>query len=224
MVHPGLYTGDSATPNGQRYDITVGERSVLEQYERAIDAARSSIYIENQALPIPAIARRLELALKRGVEIVLLVPAEPESHVRKARLDSARSELFDCVETLGRHETFTLVGLTAPSTTGRAVIYVHAKAMLVDDAWATVGSCNLHANSLFGHTEMNASIWDPVVVRALRCQLLAEHLDQDTNALSDREALRLYRQIALRNRLANENNDDAWQGLAFALDPADYGR
>jgi cardiolipin synthase len=75
-----------------------------------------------------------------------------------------------------------------------------------------------------GHTEMNASIWDPDVVRSLRCQLLAEHLDQDTNSLSDRAALRLYRQIALRNRLANERNDDAWQGLAFALDPAEYGR
>lgn len=36
--------------------------------------------------------------------------------------------------------------------------------MLVDDAWATIGSCNLHSSSLFGKIEMNASL-DPEVVR-----------------------------------------------------------
>jgi len=224
MVHPGLSTDGSATPDGRGHDIIAGEMSILEQYERAIDAARSSIYIENQALAVPAIARRLEFALRRGVEIILLVPAEPESHVRKARLAPARSEFFECVEMLDHHKTFTLVGFNAPYLAGRSAIYVHAKAMLVDDAWATVGSCNLHANSLSGHTEMNASIWDPAVVRTLRCQLLAEHLNHDTNALSDRAALQLYRRIAECNRLAKERNDDGWQGLAFALDPAEYGR
>jgi cardiolipin synthase len=221
MVHPGRYTDSRATPGGEAYDISGGERSILEQYEYAIEAATSTIYIENQALPIPRIARRLEDALKRGVDVVLLVPANPEDHVRAARLDPARAAVFDGVEALGRYENFTLAGIAVPGGPGvRNAIYVHAKIMLVDDVWATIGSCNLHANSLSGHTELNAAIWDPAVVRGLRCQLLAEHLDQDTASLDDRAAFRFYRQMADRNR----SRADGWQGLAFALIPSAYAR
>jgi phosphatidylserine/phosphatidylglycerophosphate/cardiolipin synthase-like enzyme len=95
--------------------------------------------------------------------------------------------------------------------------------MLVDDAWATIGSCNLHANSLYGNTEMNASIWDPEVVHALRCELLAEHLDQDTAGIDDRAALCRYRGIARENCRRRDAGDFKWQGLAFSLDPATYG-
>ena len=40
---------------------------------------------------------------------------------------------------------------------------------------ATIGSCNLHNDSLYGHSEMNAIFYVPENVRALRVQLLAEH-------------------------------------------------
>ena len=95
--------------------------------------------------------------------------------------------------------------------------------MLIDDAWATIGSCNLHSNSLYGHSEMNATFYDPETVRALRVQLLAEHLATDTTDLDDRDALHLYRRIADANRAKGAAGDFAWQGLAFSLDPAAYG-
>jgi cardiolipin synthase len=142
------------------------ERSILDQYEQAIDAAERSIYIENQAIPIPRISVRLEAALQRGVEVVLLVPAVPEEYVYAARKDPGRRAVFDRLEALGRYPRFRLAGLS---------VYVHCKLMLVDDAWATVGSCNLHAYSLGGHSEMNASIWDEVVVRDLRGRLQRKH-------------------------------------------------
>jgi cardiolipin synthase len=96
--------------------------------------------------------------------------------------------------------------------------------MLVDDRWATIGSCNLHANSLGGHTEMNASVWDADVVRGLRCELLAEHLGRSTSALDDRAAMQLFRQTAERNRVALKDNGAGWQGLAVTLEPTEYGR
>ena len=123
--------------------------------------------------------------------------------------------------------------MTTPARVGLAVsegegkhraVYVHAKAMLVDDAWATVGSANLHAYSLGGHPEMNASIWDADVVRGLRCALLAEHLGQNTSQLGDRAAMRLFREIARHNRIAMEGCDAGWHGLAINLDPTEYGR
>jgi cardiolipin synthase A/B len=137
------------------------ERTIFDQYLLAIGAAKEAIYIENQAIPIPPIADALEEALKRGVDVVILVPAQPETHVRKARQDPARFLLFDRVASLGRYERFSLVGIAAMNTDGkRQDIYVHGKIMLLDDEWATIGSCNLHSNSLSGHTEMNASIWE----------------------------------------------------------------
>jgi phosphatidylserine/phosphatidylglycerophosphate/cardiolipin synthase-like enzyme len=99
----------------------------------------------------------------------------------------------------------------------RRPIYVHCKLMIVDDAWTTIGSCNLHANSLGGQTEMNASIWDAAVARDLRCVLFQRHLGVDTASLSDVEAVRLYRSIADMNGRAD------WQGGAFTLEPQKYG-
>jgi cardiolipin synthase A/B len=225
MVHPGRYCDNHATPQGRPYNIAAGERSILEQYRVAIEAARSSIYIENQALPVPEIAWLLENALKRGVELVLLLPASPEKQVRASRHNPNRAELFDRVAALGRYPNFTLAGIAAPDQRQqRTPIYVHGKIMLVDDAWATIGSCNLHASSLSGNSEMNAAIWDPGVVRALRCQLLAEHLSLDTTDLDDRAALARYRQIAEHNRRGMDDPDFVWQGLAFALSPSEYGK
>jgi cardiolipin synthase len=225
MVHPGRYGDSHPSPESLAHDIGGGERSILAQYLQAIGDARSSIYIENQAIPVPEVATALETVLKRGVAVVALVPADPEGHVRAARQNPQRKALFDGLAALGRYENFALAGIAGLDAQGRrSNIYVHSKIMLVDDTWVTIGSCNLHANSLSGHTEMNAAIWDPPVVRALRCELLAEHLGRDTAGIDDRSALRLYRQIARENRRRRDANDGKWQGLAFSLEPATYGR
>jgi phosphatidylserine/phosphatidylglycerophosphate/cardiolipin synthase-like enzyme len=223
-VHAGRYSDSHSSPDSARFDIAGGERSILVQYRQAIGAARRSIYIENQAIPIPEVAVSLEQALKRGVDVVVLVPADPEAHVHAARKNPQRKALFDGIAALGRHENFALAGIAGVNAGGsRSNVYVHAKIMLIDDAWATIGSCNLHAHSLSGHSEMNASIWDSQAVRALRCELLAEHLGRDTAGIDDRAALRLYREIARENRRKRDANDFNWQGLAFSLDPARYG-
>ena len=108
-----------------------------------------------------------------------------------------------------------LVGIGADDR--RKSIHVHSKLMLIDDEWAMVGSCNLHRFSLFGNGEMNAAFSDPHTVRTFRCELLQEHLDQDTSGMDDRSALRLFREIARQNRRKLEAGDHAWQGLAFEL-------
>lgn len=173
---------------------------------------------------MPAVTRRLENALRRGVEVVILVPAEPEPWVRTARRNPAHRPLFEGIEALARHDNFMLAGLVAmDGRAGPRPTYVHAKTMLVDDAWVTIGSCNLHSNSLSGHTEMNAAIWDPKVSRALRCELLAEHLAHDTDGFDDRAALRLFRQVAMHNRIGAAKQGINSQGLAFALAPSEYG-
>ncbi len=224
MIPPWRYTDSHPTPDGPRQGVFGGERSILEQYERAIDAARSTIYIENQAIPIPIIARRLEAALQRGVDVVVLVPAELENSTDAAHRNPDEIELFGCLEALGHYDNFALVGLVVRIEQKNRAVYVHGKAMVVDDVWATIGSCNLHSNSLGGHTEMNASIWDSSVARSLRCELLVEHLGKDTSALDDRAALRLLRKTAVHNRAVLKGLRAECQGLIVSLDPNEYGR
>ncbi len=220
---PGRYSDGTATPGGVACDVARGERAVTEQYIQAIAAARRSIYIENQALPVPEISAPLQAALERGVDVMYLAPADPEPYVRRDRKDPQHRERFERTAALGRYPNFALAGIASANAEGqRANIYVHSKMMLVDDAWATIGSCNLHGFSLFGNTEMNATFWDPAVVRALRCDLLAEHLGEDTASLDDRAALALYRRVAADNRRRREAGDHQWQGIVFSLDPATY--
>lgn len=223
-IHPGRYTDGRASPGGVPQKIAGGEHTIFDQYLLAIDAAREAIYIENQAIPIPPIATALEEALSRGVDVVMLVPAHAEVHVRAARRNGEHRLLFDRVAKLGTYENFALVGIAGLNAQGRRRdIYVHAKIMLIDDEWATIGSCNLHSSSLTGHTEMNASIWDTAVGRPLRGALLREHLGQETADLDARSALRLYRSIAHGNRRRRDAGDPLWQGIAYRLDPATYG-
>jgi cardiolipin synthase A/B len=224
-IGAGRYDDGSPSPQAAPFAIAGGERSIFTQYIQAIGAARHSIYIENQFVSAPDIVTALDDALTRGVEVVVLVPAEPDKSVRTARAKPERRAFFDQLAALDRHRRFALVGLAAlDGAQRRGNVYIHGKIMLVDDAWATIGSCNLHANSLFAQTELNASFWDATTVRALRCELFAEHLDRDTAAMDSRMALEFYRQVASKNRRKRDSGDHDWQGLAFRLDAATYGQ
>ena len=223
-IRKGLYSDGQATPGGAAFDIAAGERSVFEQYLAAIGAARRTLYLENQYLEVPAIVAALDAALARGVQVVAVVPGQPDLPPRLTAPSPERLAFLDSRRALGRHAAFTLAGLAGLGTDGtRSDVYVHAKLMLADDAWATIGSANLHFYSQFGNSEMNLSFQDPAVVRALRAELFAEHLGQDTGALDDCAALAAFHRIARENHARRAAGDPAWQGLAFQLDPETYG-
>ena len=223
-IHPGRYTDGRAPPRGHAFDIRSGERTNLDQYCSAIRAARRTIYVENQYVEVAEIVAGIHEALQRGVEVVLLLPAVPDISPN-AYETPERSAFFEARAALGKYDNFTLAGIAGVGSDGRRkTVYVHSKLMLIDDAWATIGSCNLHRFSLFGNGELNAAISDPDMVRAFRVALLREHLAQDTSALDDRAALRLFHRIARENRQRHENGDPRWQGLAISLDAATYGR
>jgi len=206
-IHRDCYANGNPTPGGKPFNIAAGERSNFDQYRAAIGAACRSIYIENQYVSVPEIVDALRHALQRGVEVGLLLPTEQEVSADLAAL---------CA-----FENFTLAGIAGLGTDGRGKpVRVHAKLMVVDGQWVTVGSCNLHRFSLFGNSEMNAAFWDTDTARALLSELLQEHLNQDTSGMSDRAALQLFRRIARENRARFEAGDHDWQGLAFSLDPA----
>jgi phosphatidylserine/phosphatidylglycerophosphate/cardiolipin synthase-like enzyme len=203
-IHSGRYSNGYATPLGTDYHIETGERSNFDQYCAAINAARRSIYIENQYITVPEIIECLHQALLRGVEIVAVVPAE--------------EDVPEALANLVHSGNFTLAGLAGLDDDGkRNPVWIHSKLMLVDGEWGTVGSCNLHRFSLFGNCELNAAFWDYQTAHMLLSELLSEHLDSDISRLDDRAALQLFDRIARNNRRLLKNGDNRWQGLAFSL-------
>ncbi|MEQ1716397.1 MAG: phospholipase D-like domain-containing protein [Hyphomicrobium sp.] len=223
-LHAGLYGTTHPAPDAPNFPVADGEYSIRQQYLDAITGAQQSIYIENQALSVSLIVDALRAAVRRGVDVIVLLPAEPEGWFITARADLKNRAFFEVLSSLGRFDNFSLCGIASLDLSGRRrPIYVHAKLMIVDGVWATIGSCNLHRNSLFGHSELNAAIWCSDFARRLRCELFAEHLGVDTASIDECAAHSRFRDIARENARRSEFGIHDWQGLAFALDPSRYG-
>ncbi|MGH7279572.1 MAG: phospholipase D-like domain-containing protein, partial [Candidatus Rokuibacteriota bacterium] len=137
-----------------------GNVSMYSLFLLAITAARRSIHITNQYLVLDdALTAALVGAARRGVEVRLILPGQPTNplvhaagHRDVGRLLAAGIELY---------------GYTA----GR----LHAKTMVVDRRWATVGSTNLDPRSFALNDELNLVAYDDVVARRLEA-IFAEDL------------------------------------------------
>lgn len=210
-------------PPGRYTAAPEGERSVLEQYVHAIDAARRAIYVENQFFASAPIFEGLAHALRRGVEVIAVVPRAPLEEVRAARRHPKNGPLFDALASLGGFERFTLAGLVATDRPGlRRDVYVHAKIAIVDDVWTTIGSANLDVASFERSTELNATCWSRDVARGLRRELFREHLGDAPEPDDAARACARFAERARDNAARLAVGDDP-RGLAVAIDPAAYG-
>lgn len=207
-THAGRYRDETPAPGAAPYPTALGERTNLAQYVAAIEAARRTVYLEHQAVDVVEIIDALDAALARGVPVLALVPASPD----------LRSPAIAALSRLDAHDGFMACGIAGVAGDGsRMPVHVHAKLMIVDDEWATVGSCNLHRYSLFGNGELNVAFHDAQAVRALRVALFREHINLDTAALDDREAMAQFSRIAQQNSARHARQETNWQGLAVAL-------
>ena len=221
-VRTDTYRNGVPAPDAKPFAIHAGEFSVFDQYVAAIDAAQQTIYVEDQAIGAPRIVGHLKAALERGVRVIFVVPGDCHPAYHDARKIPATRPFFDLVASLDSLPGFTLAALAAPGTDGYREIYVHAKIMLVDDAWATIGSTNVADRSFQSDTELNASIWHGDVVRSLRDALFEEHLGEDVSALDSEAAFARFHERACGNALRKLAGEPL-EGLAFRLDAGLYG-
>lgn len=172
-------------PNNEVDDIVRGYRGAIEQ-------ARRYIYIENQYVREPKLREWIAARAKAAKDLVVIVvvPVAPEEVAGKTidpltnqGLLRQREILQGLATDLGaRFGMYSMVKRSAApakhatNAHGSAQIYVHSKLMLIDDAWATIGSANANPRSFYVDTELNAAFHDPAVVTKLRLALWGELL------------------------------------------------
>jgi phosphatidylserine/phosphatidylglycerophosphate/cardiolipin synthase-like enzyme len=153
-----------------------GDFRILESYAGAIRSAQRFIYLENQFLWSPEIARLLRDKLTDPptphFRLLLVLPANP-----KSGNDDTRGVLAELIEADGDNGRILACALYARSGARADPIYVHAKVAIIDDNWLTLGSANLNEHSLFNDTEMNVVARSPELALQTRQRLWAEHLE-----------------------------------------------
>jgi phosphatidylserine/phosphatidylglycerophosphate/cardiolipin synthase-like enzyme len=173
-----------------------GERSVARAYSKVISRAERLIYVEDQYLWSREVVRCFaeSLARNRQLRMIAVVPRHPDQ-------DGALSLPPNLI---GRRQALLALHTAAPdrvavySPENRAAtpVYVHAKACVIDDVWASVGSDNINRRSWTHDSELACAVVDdirderaPAVVdryghgarrfaRDLRLALAREHLDR----------------------------------------------
>ncbi len=129
-----------------------GSVAMYTMFLLAMTAARRSIYITNPYfVPDEKMVETLIQARRRGVRVVLLLPGAIDHNlVRQASRGGFGRLLKEGIEI---HEYKPAM--------------LHAKTMVIDSMWATVGSTNLDRRSFALNEELNLVIYDAGVARRL---------------------------------------------------------
>jgi len=165
-----------------------GERSVARGYSKAIERASRIVYLEDQYLWGQHVGDVFTESLRNhpDLKIVAVVPLFPDLQgvSRVPQLLGRRRAMLEMAEAApGRVFVY---GIENHQSTP---VYVHAKACVVDDIWASIGSDNFNRRSWTHDSELSAVVIDTSggsdhspYARQLRLTLAAEHLDREVDS------------------------------------------
>ena len=194
-----------------------GERSIAHAYKKGLSRARALVYIEDQYLWAPEVARLLVAALRANpqLRLVVVVPRYPDKEgISRWPSLIGRERAIEVCRAAGP-DRFAIYDVE--NHLGTAV-YVHAKVVVIDDVWAMVGSDNMNRRSWTHDSELSCAVLDATrddrsphdpgglgdgaraFARDLRLQLWREHLDVDDDAglLDPAEAFETMKRSAQR--------------------------
>ncbi|KAB1140063.1 phospholipase [Streptomyces luteolifulvus] len=174
-----------------------GERSIARGYRKALRRARVLIYLEDQYLWSPHVVDCFAEALTAhsGLRLIAVIPSFPEQDGRLTLPMNliGRITALDRLRRAGGGRV-AVYGLENHAGTP---VYVHAKACVIDDVWASVGSDNINLRSWTHDSELTCAVMDESrdprephdpgglgdgarsFARDLRLELSREHLEMD---------------------------------------------
>ena len=138
-----------------------------------IFAAKRRLWIVSPYfLPNEMLAEALQIALQRGIDVRIVVPEKSD----QVLVDLARGQFLRDLSALKCKVLLFTPGM------------VHAKAMLVDDVVAAVGSANFNSRSMFLNFEVSSVLHSPADVRGVEAWI--EKLMLQTRPMDDRTGTR----------------------------------
>jgi len=132
-----------------RTDAAAGQDQVMKATLLGIRAARKRVWIETPYFADDDIAREVETAARRGVDVRVILPARGDSTIMDAGNLGTSRGLIEAGAQVYRYPKMT-----------------HMKVVLCD-GWAQVGSANLDMLSMRINRELNLAFSDPAAIREL---------------------------------------------------------
>jgi cardiolipin synthase len=121
-----------------------GDVAIYTMLLLAVRGARRTIHLTNPYfLPDRAMEQAIVAAVRRGVEVIALVPGPIDWTLVRAASRSGFGVLLDAGVVIYEYEPALL----------------HAKTLVIDGAWTTIGSANLDPRSLALNAELNAVVY-----------------------------------------------------------------
>ncbi|MDG4767974.1 phospholipase [Solwaraspora sp. WMMD406] len=184
-----------------------GERTIARGYAKAIRRGRRLIYLEDQYMWSAQVAQLFADALRDSpdLHLMVVVPRHPDVDGRLALPPNVVGREY-AIDVCRRADPDRVHVFDVENHAGTPV-YVHAKACVVDDVWACVGSDNFNRRSWTNDSELSCAVLDDtpdpraprdpaglgdqarVFARDLRLTLMREHLDRAADGSQDHDLL-----------------------------------
>ena len=184
----------------------------------AIGGAEKLIYAENQYFAseavFAALVARMQAPRRSKLQIVLILPRQPEAFIEEIGLGTTQARYLRGlteVATATGHAIGIYNTRSGAAATAGTHTFIHAKVMIVDDQFLTVGSANFANRSMGFDSELNLTWqaglpWHSRLTRSIcaaRVDLLAEHCgvvnDDDRQRLAELVGL-----VDFLNKLADQ--------------------
>ena len=123
-----------------------GDNDIYKAYVLAIQEAKKTIHITcAYFVPDPAILAALSDAVKRGVEVAIILPGVSDNSMVLNATHSFYKEMLE-------------KGIKVYQL---QIAVLHAKTAVIDQVWATVGSTNIDTRSFLHNNEVNVIVFSP---------------------------------------------------------------
>lgn len=133
--------------------------NIMEAILTAINNAENYVYLTTPYfIPNDQIISALQIASKIGIDVKLLIPKVSDSWVAENATNSYLEALMEAGIKVYRYNKG----------------FIHAKTMVVDDVFSTIGSCNLDNRSFNINFEINALIYDRQQSKLLKAHFLED--------------------------------------------------
>eukprot|EP00161_Ancyromonas_sigmoides_P002011 TRINITY_DN11778_c1_g1_i1.p1 TRINITY_DN11778_c1_g1~~TRINITY_DN11778_c1_g1_i1.p1 ORF type:complete len:486 (+),score=-146.74 TRINITY_DN11778_c1_g1_i1:985-2442(+) len=133
--------------------------NIMEAIFSAISSADDYVYLTTPYfIPNDQVITALQVASRSGIDVRILIPDKSDSVIAKYATNSYLERLFEADIKVYRY------------TKG----FIHAKTMVVDDVFSTIGTSNMDYRSFNINFEINAIIYNKTVSKELKSHFLED--------------------------------------------------